>query len=79
MSFIKSTYTYTGDFNWQRASIAFSDYEEENIDGTISRYNLGNTIQNNGAHRLNTALNMDLFYKYIGLVKSGAKKQGLGA
>lgn len=75
LSFVKSTYTYTGDFNWQRASIAFSDYQEENPDGTISRYNLGNTIQNNGAHRLNTALNMDLFYKYIGLVKSGNKKQ----
>ncbi|RZK12891.1 MAG: cell surface protein SprA [Flavobacterium sp.] len=75
LSFVKSTYTYTGDFNWQRASIAFSEYEEENEDGTFSNYNLGNTIQNNGAHRLNTALNMDLFYKYIGLVKSGAKKQ----
>lgn len=75
LSFVKSTYTYTGDFNWQRASIAFSDYEEENQDGSFSNYNLGNTIQNNGAHRLNTALNMDLFYKYIGLVKSGNKKQ----
>lgn len=75
LSFVKSTYTYTGDYSWQRASIAFSNFEEENPDGTISRYNLGNTIQNNGAHRLNTALNMDLFYKYIGLVKSGNKKQ----
>jgi len=75
LSFVKSTYTYTGDFNWQRASIAFSEYEEENPDGTFTNYNLGNTIQNNGAHRLNTALNMDLFYKYIGLVKSGNKKQ----
>lgn len=75
LSFVKSTYTYTGDFNWQRASIAFSEYEEQNEDGSFTPYNLGNTIQNNGAHRLNTALNMDLFYKYIGLVKSGNKKQ----
>ena len=74
LSFVKSTYTYTGDFNWQRASIAESNFETQNPDGTTSIYNLGNTIQNNGAHRLNTALNMDLFYKYIGLTKSTAKK-----
>ena len=74
LSFLKSTYTYTGDFNWQRASIAESRFETENLDGSFSIYNLGNTIQNNGAHRLNTALNMDLFYKYIGLSKSTAKK-----
>ena len=74
LSFVKSTYTYTGDFNWQRASIAESRFEIENTDGSFSVYNLGNTIQNNGAHRLNTALNMDLLYKYVGLTKSTAKK-----
>ncbi len=73
-NFVKSTYTYTGDFNWQRASIAESDFQVQNNDNTITSYNLGNTIQNNGAHRLNTALNMDLFYKYIGLTKSSVKK-----
>ena len=73
LSFLKSTYTYTGDFNWQRASVAESSFETQNEDGTFSVYNLGNTIQNNGSHRLNTALNMDLFYKYIGLTKSSAK------
>jgi len=73
LSFLKSTYTFTGDFNWQRASIAESEFEVENEDGTFSTFNLGNIIQNNGAHRLNTALNMDLFYKYIGLTKSTAK------
>ena len=71
-SFVKSTYTYTGDYNWQRASIAFSQFIDPITGNTV---NLGNTIQNNGAHRLNTALNMDLFYKYIGLVKSSNKKQ----
>ena len=73
LSFLKATYTYTGDFNWQRASIAESRFELENPDGSFDYYNLGNTIQNNGAHRLNTALNMDLLYKYIGLTKSSAK------
>ncbi len=62
-SFIKSNYTYTGDFNWQRASLALAS-----VDG----YNLGNTIQNAASHRLNTVLNMDALYKYVGLAKKPA-------
>jgi len=68
LSFLKSTYTYTGDYNWQRASDALQNFETP-----AGVFNLGNTIQNNSSHRLNTALNMDLFYKYIGLTK-GPKK-----
>lgn len=70
-SFLKSTYTYKGNFAWDRASLALSTYEDEN--GNI--FNLGNTIQNNASHQLNTTLNMDLFYKYIGLTKSSARAQ----
>lgn len=65
-SFINSAYTYTGDYSWQRASLALQTIEAE--DGTI--YNLGNTIQNASSHRLNTKFNMDTFYKYIGLTKA---------
>ncbi len=68
LTFIKSTYSYTGDYNWQRASLLLSDVE---IDGV--NYNLGNTIQNASSHKLNTAFNMDSFYKYIGLTKKTAK------
>lgn len=64
LSFIKSTYSYTGDYNWQRSTDALSTVSTS--DGI---FNLGNTIQNAGSHRLNTALNMDLLYKYIGLTK----------
>ncbi len=28
LSFVKSTYSYTGDYNWQRASDAFSTFED---------------------------------------------------
>ena len=68
LSFVKSTYSYTGDYNWQRASLLLSDVE---IDGV--NYNLGNTVQNASSHKLNTAFNMDSFYKYIGLTKKTAK------
>lgn len=65
-SFVKSTYTYTGDYNWQRASDAFSTITGQ--DGNI--YALGNTIQNANSHKLNITFNMDAFYKYVGLTKT---------
>ncbi len=71
LSFIKSSYTYTGNYNWQRASDAFAT-----IIGTDGlTYSLGNTIQNANTHNLNTNLTMETFYKYIGLTKK-LKGQG---
>lgn len=64
LSFLKSTYSYTSTYNWNRATLAFQEVETE-----AGTFNLGNNIQNSGAHRLNTVLNMSLFYKYIGLTK----------
>ncbi len=68
-SFVKANYTYTGDYNWQRASLALS---EINVGGTT--YDLGNTIQNAISHNLNVNLSMDLFYKYVGLTKKSQVK-----
>ncbi len=68
LAFVKSTYSYTGDYSWQRASILLSNIE---LDGVT--YDLGNTVQNAASHRLNTVLAMDSFYKYIGLVPSKKK------
>ncbi|MDI1257475.1 MAG: cell surface protein SprA [Flavobacterium sp.] len=73
LSFFKSTYTYTGDYAWQRSSDAMHKFVPDPITG-IS-YDLGNTIQNNSSHKLNTTLNMDLFYKYIGLTKGAKSKK----
>ena len=60
LAFVKSTYSYTGDYSWQKSSLALAS-----VDG----YDLGNTIQNAGSHKLNTAFTMETFYKYIGLGK----------
>ena len=65
LKFIKSTYSYTGDYSWTRASTAFRSIDYDGIN-----YDLGNTIQNANSHRLNASLNLDTFYKYIGLVPS---------
>ncbi len=71
LSFIKPSYVYTGDYSWQRSSQAFSTFEA--LDGTI--YQLGNTIQNANSHKINTILDMNAFYKYIGLTTKKQKKQ----
>jgi len=75
-SFVKASYSYTADYNWQRSSTAFSEYEQENPDGSFSTYNLGNTIQNANSNTLTTTLSMNTLYKYLGLTpgaKSAAK------
>ncbi len=69
LSFIKADYTYSGDYSWQRASLALQTFD----DGLGNIYDLGNTIQNANSHKLNTTFNMDLLYKYVGLTKG--KKQ----
>ena len=68
-SFIKANYSYTGDYSWQRASVALSNIEIGGVD-----YNLGNTIQNASSHNLNATFTMDTFYKYIGLTKKSQLK-----
>ncbi|NHM02242.1 T9SS outer membrane translocon Sov/SprA [Flavobacterium difficile] len=71
LSFIKSSYIYTGDFSWQRSSDAFATFQA--LDGTV--YQLGNTIQNANSHKINAGLDMNAFYKYIGLTAKKQKKQ----
>lgn len=71
LSFIKSSYVYTGDYSWQRSSNAFATFQA--LDGTI--YQLGNTIQNANSHKINAGLDMNAFYKYIGLTVKKQKKQ----
>ena len=68
-SFVKANYSYTGDYSWQKASVALSNIEIGGVD-----YNLGNTIQNASSHNLNATFTMDTFYKYIGLTKKSALK-----
>lgn len=71
LSFVKSTYTYSGTYNWMRSSDAFQSLliTEGNV---TNEYNLGNTIQNSNSHKLNATFNMDMLYKYVGL--TGKKK-----
>lgn len=84
LSFINSTYSYTGNYQWQKASenfrqaeitsVAFDDRGNE-IEITET-FDLGNTIQNSSVHRLNSSFDLTKLYKDIGFVKrtSNSKK-----
>ncbi|MBP0904647.1 cell surface protein SprA [Mariniflexile gromovii] len=63
-SFLNATYQYSGNFQWQKGSDLYGELE---LDGNI--YDLGNTIQNANTHNINTTMDMNRLYRYIGLVK----------
>ena len=74
-SFIDATYQYTGSFQWQKGSdlfgnldLTYTDPNDPNNQLT-GNFDLGNTIQNSNIHNINVGLDMNGFYKYIGLVK----------
>ena len=61
LRFLKATYSYTGDFQWQRGSRIFQQLE--------GIPDIGNTVQNSNTHQINANLNMQDLYNYIGLVE----------
>jgi len=69
LRFIRATYSYTGDYQWQAGSRQFKEMEIFLSDGSSDIYNLGNSIQNAGTHQINSSLDMNTFYRYIGLTK----------
>ncbi|WP_026450813.1 cell surface protein SprA [Aequorivita capsosiphonis] len=69
LKFIRATYSYTGDYQWQKGSDQFNDFPIELSDGTTGTYNLGNSIQNASTHQINSSIDMNGFYRYVGLKK----------
>jgi len=78
LRFIRATYAYTGDYQWQKGSELFKNIEIQLLDGTSGVYDLGNTIQNSNSHRINSTLDMNNFYRYIGLKKKQPSRRGVG-
>lgn len=56
-----TTYSYTASYTWQRGSQQF-----QTLDGIPD---LGNSVENRNTHAINSTLEMDKLYKYIGLTK----------
>ncbi|MBE9490308.1 MAG: cell surface protein SprA [Bacteroidetes bacterium] len=69
LSFLRATYAYTGDFQWNKGSDLFGDLT---IDGQT--FDLGNSISNANTHNLNATLDMKKLYNYVGLVKKTTRR-----
>ena len=65
-SFLKATYSYQGTFQWQKGSDLFGDITAS--DGRS--YDLGNSISNGSTHNINSSLDMNKLYKYLGIKKT---------
>ncbi|MFD1161741.1 T9SS outer membrane translocon Sov/SprA [Hwangdonia seohaensis] len=63
-SFLKATYQYNGNFQWQKGS----DLYGEVLGGDV------NSIQNANTHNINSTLDMKKLYNYIGLVKKPVRR-----
>ena len=64
LDFIKSTYSYSADFQWTRGS-----YQLQTLEGIPD---LGNSVQNANNHALQTTLDMKTLYDALGLSKKTA-------
>jgi cell surface protein SprA len=67
-NFLKTSYSYTGDFQWQKGSDLFG-----NLTLNGQTYDLGNSISNANTHNVNSTLDMQKLYKYLGLNKSSSR------
>ncbi len=74
LKWIRATYSYTGDFQWQDGSDLFNNIDIELSDGSVETYDLGNSIQNASTHRINSTFDFSAFYRYIGLSKKKANR-----
>jgi cell surface protein SprA len=69
LSFLRASYSYTGDFQWQKGSDLYG-----NLTVNGETYDLGNTISNANTHNLNGTLDMQKLYRYIGLVRKTSRR-----
>nr|WP_313791508.1 hypothetical protein [Lacinutrix neustonica] len=70
LNFLKATYSYQGLYQWQKGSDLFGALEAD--DGNT--YDLGNSISNGNTHNINSTLDMNKLYKYLGIKKKRASK-----
>ncbi|WP_452231546.1 T9SS outer membrane translocon Sov/SprA [Lacinutrix sp. MEBiC02595] len=77
-SFIDATYTYSGEFQWQKGSDLYGDieYVDTGGGGLSGTYDLGNSISNANQHNVNASLDMNKLYKYLGISKKRARSNG---
>ena len=68
LSFVKASYSYTGDFDWQRGSEALTQVAGHQI----------NKVQNANTHNLTANMTFDRFYTSLGVKKKGFAQKSTG-
>lgn len=68
LSFIKASYSYTGDFDWQRGSDALKLVANEQI----------NTLQNANTHNFTANLSFDRWYRSLGIKPVSKENKSFG-
>ncbi|WP_417557973.1 cell surface protein SprA [Mesoflavibacter zeaxanthinifaciens] len=71
LNFIKATYSYSGLYQWQKGSDLFGNLTAD--DGNT--YDLGNSISNGNSHNINSTLDMNKLYKYLGIAKKRSPRR----
>ncbi|AEH01225.1 cell surface protein SprA [Lacinutrix sp. 5H-3-7-4] len=74
LSFLKASYAYSGQFQWQKGSDLYGNlpidtYDDQGNVIATNTYDLGNTISNGNSHNINSTLDMNKLYKYLGIAK----------
>ena len=69
LKWIRATYSYQGDYQWQDGSDLFSNVVIPQETGDPIVYDLGNSVQNASTHRINSTFDLKNFYRYVGLTK----------
>ncbi len=79
LKWIRATYSYQGDYQWQDGSDLFSNVEVPSENGPSVFYDLGNSVQNASTHRINSNLDLTSLYRYLGIKKlTGSSDEGDG-
>ncbi|HET8885711.1 MAG TPA: cell surface protein SprA [Salinimicrobium sp.] len=64
LKFLRATYTYSSDFQWQKGSEVFNSLE--------GIPEIGNSVQNSNSHKINATLDMQHLYNFVGLKQKKA-------
>ena len=74
LSFIDASYSYTGDFSWQRGSDVLANVENDNGE-LLGRVN---TIQNANTKVLSSSISFNKLYQILGLSKDQKERKEMG-
>ena len=74
LSFLNATYSYNGNFNWQRGSSSLKSVVDENNNSL----GIVHTLQNANSSKFSGRANLQSLYNRVGLIKKKKSKNNIG-